>query len=223
MSHLNAPSTKLLGVQCLICSTPLRDAKSAELGIGPVCRKKWVDNDPTITNEKRQIANGLIYEATCCKRDDNIDRVIDIAEELHTLGFPKLAGRVRYRFIHLQLIAADDGWVSLYSPYRRGFPGDLRNCIASAHKRRVDDETTKKFDHFDFHPDAKRRLFFVLAKHFPGDLLYVDKGNDETATIKVPTLQEFRKQWVIGAELRGNLSIEEAKWYRDRIPEEKSP
>lgn len=41
MSYENAPQTKLLATDCAVCSRPLCDAKSVELGIGPECRKKY--------------------------------------------------------------------------------------------------------------------------------------------------------------------------------------
>jgi hypothetical protein len=212
MSHLNAPATRLLNVQCLICDTPLVDASSVEIGIGPVCRRKWYDAE--IGNKVREAANALVAEATWAKHNDDIDKVLETAEALQALGLPKLAGRVRFKFIHLQLVVGSDGWVSLYTPYRRGFPNDLRVLISDAQKRRVND-AKNKFDHWEIHPDAKRALFLCLAKHFAGDRCYVD--NNDTKTIIVPTLSEFEATYIVGAELRGNINREDAARYRALI------
>jgi hypothetical protein len=40
MSYENAPATEMLATHCAICSRPLLDAVSVEIGIGPVCRQR---------------------------------------------------------------------------------------------------------------------------------------------------------------------------------------
>lgn len=45
MSHENAPATQLVATRCCACRTPLVDANSVELGIGPICRRKTAKED----------------------------------------------------------------------------------------------------------------------------------------------------------------------------------
>jgi hypothetical protein len=41
VSYELAPSTALVATDCALCGHPLRDAVSVEIGVGPICRKKY--------------------------------------------------------------------------------------------------------------------------------------------------------------------------------------
>ena len=128
--HCGSPQAHLLNVECVVCSTPLSDAKSAELGIGPVCRKKWGYADEIPGGEPaRKRANALVYEACVAKRDGKVDRVLSIAEELQALGLGKLAQRIRERFVDIKLIDVEhDGqvWCDVFTPYKDGIGYGIR-------------------------------------------------------------------------------------------------
>jgi hypothetical protein len=61
MSYVNAPSTKMLATHCAICSRPLRDAQSVEVGIGPICRERVAAMDK-LSEDTRVAVNKFLYE-----------------------------------------------------------------------------------------------------------------------------------------------------------------
>lgn len=234
--HTHSPAAHLLGVQCIVCATPLSDAKSAELGIGPVCRKKWGYDDEIPGGEPaRKVANALVYEATCAKRDGNVERVLEISNELQALGLVKLANRIRDRFVDVRLTPVQiDGvkWLDVFTPYREQFPRILKALVPADMLKRVhvtgkDDDGDPlyvrgaghdrsiggKFDHWCVHNDAARLVMAALAVVFPNERATGIKG-----VFKVPALPVFVSIYVDEAEQHGQLTATQAEYIRKRLP-----
>lgn len=235
--HTHSPAAHLLGVQCIVCATPLSDAKSAELGIGPVCRKKWGYNDEIPGGEPaRQRANALVYEATCAKRDGNVERVLEISNELQALGLVKLANRIRDRFVDLRLTPVQiDGvtWYDVFTPYRENFPHTLKRLVPADDLKRVhctgkdedgdpifvrgaghDRSIGGKFDHWCVHSRAARLALAALAVVFPGQ-----RATGAQGVFQIPAVAVFRRVYVDEAVAKGTLSEAQAEYIRKRIPE----
>lgn len=62
MSHYtNAPACRILAIRCCACNTPLLDSVSAQLGIGPDCRKRLMGKGQGHSEEARTEANQIVY------------------------------------------------------------------------------------------------------------------------------------------------------------------
>lgn len=62
MSHYtNAPACRILAIRCCACNTPLLDSVSAQLGIGPDCRKRLMGKGQGHSEEARIEANQIVY------------------------------------------------------------------------------------------------------------------------------------------------------------------
>lgn len=46
--YTNAPATELVATRCAVCARELVDADSVETGVGPVCRKKYGYDSPSL-------------------------------------------------------------------------------------------------------------------------------------------------------------------------------
>jgi hypothetical protein len=121
MSYLNAPATGMLATYCACCSQPLLDAKSVELGIGPVCRKKH-GFDLDVPEEARLAANKLVHEIACLQDDPDVrGRVV----ALSLLGFAKLADRIAKRVGCVRIEAAP-GEYHVRAPYNEAHVAAMR-------------------------------------------------------------------------------------------------
>ena len=97
MTHENAKATILAATHCICCGRSLVDAVSVEMGIGPVCRGKYLPDDADVTHDQRKEANALVFKAAC-NDTSNADKLL-IADQVEALGFPKFAEIVRKRFL----------------------------------------------------------------------------------------------------------------------------
>ena len=120
MSHENAPATRLVATHCWACHRDLVDAKSVEVGMGPICRKKYgYDELSGLDNATRKAANALVYEAAAVHATAP-DRVIAIADELATLGLVKLPEKMRDNFIPIKLTTVPNAPVYRYQGRAKG-------------------------------------------------------------------------------------------------------
>ena len=205
MSYLNAKSTQLLASHCFVCGRALCDAKSVELGIGPVCRKKYTGGD--ISEEARTEANQLIYTASALYGEgataDDIEDVFKIADRLVFLGLPMLAERMAFRFVGIRLEVEEDvaeyRWnrntrseeltgregvvVNVFTPFDRDFSNDLKRTMN--YKRPIRDKA--RGFHWQVRRSDSRVLLGVLARHFAGRWAYGDKGVFQVPTEAVYT------------------------------------
>jgi hypothetical protein len=205
MSYLHDPSTSLLGVQCLICSTPLRDAKSVEIGIGPTCRRNWADTSG-IDEGDRQTANKLIHAAASAKRDGDTEAVIETAGQLAALGLTKLADRIYTQFVTVRLVGTGSA-TEVHTPYDPDFPRSLRRACRQA-VRRVDKPDTRKFSHFEVKDSSKRMLLLSLSTAYGGHRAYTTRKDaplGSGAVFVIPTVVEFREKYVDQALAGGHI------------------
>ena len=192
-SYLNDPATHMLNTQCIVCSTPLRDAKSVELGIGPVCRAKN-GFGKEIAAADRIVANRKIREAATAKYHDDIERVFELANDIEALGLDQLAQIIRLRFITVQLIDVDDGWFDLHTPYDGDFLGAMKAKVPWNQREAVRDPEKlnrngkPKFKHWRIAQGSKRALLGVLARFWPGTRAMGGKG-----VFVIPTEEQFDK------------------------------
>ena len=80
---------------CLICGLPLKDAKSQEVGIGPVCRRNthYAEEAKGLSDSLRQQGNVLIHQLSSQLSD--VPALKTTLSELAGLGFFKTADALR--------------------------------------------------------------------------------------------------------------------------------
>jgi len=169
MTYESAPATALLATQCCVCGRPLLDAKSVELGIGPICRKKHGYNIADISDEARTAANGLVHRIAA--NGSTLESLADIAALLE-LGFDKLAGKIEARMTSIT-IKADGGVLSVKAPY----DVDFVSAVKSIRGRRWNKETKT----WGVPASERRALWNALKAYYPGVLAIGPKGAFQVA------------------------------------------
>ncbi len=91
MSYEDAPSTRMLDIRCAICSRPLRDAISAEIGMGRICREKYGYDAEVgaLAEESRAAANAIIHRIAAARRARDV--LAEGIAQLRALGFSRVA------------------------------------------------------------------------------------------------------------------------------------
>jgi hypothetical protein len=62
-AYENQKETKILATNCCVCNKCLKDADSVELGIGPICRRRYTKSVPTPSADQLATALGLVQVA----------------------------------------------------------------------------------------------------------------------------------------------------------------
>jgi len=163
-----APATKILATHCACCRRPLLDAKSVECGVGPICRKKYLDLDG-LDEDTRKRANVLVYE---CAATDDPEVLMGNIAELSLLGCDTIATKLADRCGAVSVTqAADDALV-----VRSGYSADFVNATRGLPGRRwIKEEKTTCF-----HSAAWGKLSAALADCYSGLLRF--EGADGIAT-----------------------------------------
>ena len=206
MSYLSNPNTQRLATRCCLCGRSLVDAKSVEIGIGPICRAKHLYNDE-VTEEQRTTVNKLIHKAgVLCENRTEAKRsgksaaemlaigsaILDISDQIEAVGLAGVARKVRSRFIgiHLDVVkdAPEYGWDrQKRREYATGHTHDiivLRSPYSPAfndtRKRmglRARPVRTKEDGfHWEFPIASKRSLDELIRRVFAGELAVGPKG-----------------------------------------------
>lgn len=121
-AYENAPATKMLATNCVVCGRALVDAISVEMGIGPECRKEY---DGGITDEVRTQANKIVHDAAMAAGIGRIEEVMAAADQVEALGLAILAKKMRRRFKNAERLAEIEieelpsGMYRVVTPYRR--------------------------------------------------------------------------------------------------------
>jgi Family of unknown function (DUF6011) len=182
MSYQDAPATKIMATHCACCGKPLLDAKSVEIGIGPVCRKKY-GYGADVPEDARKAANVLIHALAAAVGAGAVGLdVLKQTKELYALGFPKIADIFLHRGVGITIEAGEYEGTLRYAvrtPYEPAFnqaswmPGRFgkKLPVALSHSKR-------KVFHwlFPHTPEAKRRIFKALLACFPGALAFGPQG-----------------------------------------------
>lgn len=168
MGYEDAPATRMLATDCLLCGRPLVDALSVETGIGPICREKagYLLGAP---EEQRRAANALIHQAALGQVP-----IAFAVTSLEGLGFGKLAATVAERFAVVKIAELEDGRrLAVDTPYRPEVVSAMREIPG----RRWDGEAKVN----TFPASCRRAVWELLLRHFPGALGMGPKGLFEIA------------------------------------------
>jgi hypothetical protein len=164
MSYENAPATRMVATHCAVCSRPLVDAKSVELGIGPTCREKY-GFDMDVSESDRRAINMYVHGIAIGRYQNQT--LVDVLAELRNYGFVELAriiGENRRKF----LIEEKDGRIAVTGPMK---PEAIREW------QRIPGRAFDiKLGRFTVPVTAKRALWEILRRHFAGMLGMGPKG-----------------------------------------------
>lgn len=158
MTYENAPGTKLLATNCACCRRPLLDARSAEIGMGPVCRKRH-GYDEVVSEEARERGNVIINQVA---RAPESPENVALLAELALLGFSRLVDVLTDALAVVKVTASSADLLAVRTPYDERFVAGVRSI-----RGRRWDGTLKVWTV----PAAERpALWAVLRRCFPGAL-----------------------------------------------------
>lgn len=150
MSYESAPSTAFIATHCACCSRPLRDAKSVEIGIGPVCRERYGFDDfgqPNFDQALRDLSAAELASADQSHlarmreaiSDQDARKAANLAIHhiaakpidlevpalvamVRSLGFVRLAQKLAVACCDAQIVITEDGdRIACRSPYSPRF------------------------------------------------------------------------------------------------------
>ncbi len=164
-AYENAPATAMLATHCAVCSRPLLDATSVELGIGPECRKKHGFGIEA-PDEARAEANKIVHWIAVHQDSGEVrERIV----RLHGLGFAKLAERIAER-VGCVRIEVEGDFVHVRAPYDEAHVERMRRVPGRRFVRNGKDV-------YDRVPVAsKRALWGALVASFAGRLGISPRG-----------------------------------------------
>lgn len=163
MSYETAPATELVATHCCACGKPLVDAKSVEMGIGPVCRKKHGFDMPVAESVRKQ-ANALVYQIAAAPQGlECLQKIAQVRE----LGFEVLADRLESRVATVRVMVVE-GRVRIVTPYNADFVAGIKKI-----KGRKWHKAEKVWS---FPLQARAALWSVLQGTFDGALAIGPKG-----------------------------------------------
>lgn len=195
MGYENAKSTKLLASNCCVCARALRDAKSVELGIGPVCRSRY-GHDLDVSEVARAQANVLVY-TIAATQEMSADQYVTLL----SLGFSVLANKLKDRLLESagQVTVTTEGtrWLIVDAPY---------NADALPAWRRIGTwESATKTRRVAVSNKAK--LWALLQEFHNGCELVSAKGTTVIGTNKLPQAAEEEDP---GNQAEAQMAAEEA-------------
>lgn len=180
MSYENLNSTKVLARRCCVCGKALRDAVSAELGIGPDCRKNHGYNVEVPEGVRKQ-ANQLIFLVADKQR--GLD-VVEAVRQLRNLGFTVLAERIATRLFGLHIVE-EDGVFKVTTPYTEAGVKAFRS-IPAKYRTWNREEGVNVISG----PHAKAWVWHALKLGFPGShgigpqgVFRIPGGADESVSV----------------------------------------
>ena len=193
--YTDALATKMLATHCIACGKALVDARSVSLGIGPCCRK-GIKGD--IDETTRTTANKYIFDASIAAQEGFVERVMECVDLIDSLGFTKLALKVRKRFKRFNEIHEHHGKADIIieikgemlcvkTPYRRGRSNEFIKAWRKIPGRRFRDG-------HNYIPHAqKAALWTLLREYFPGK-----SGIGPRGVFRVPKPELEMKQSELG-------------------------
>ena len=182
-NYLNAPATRLLATNCIVCGRALVDAISVSLGIGPECRDG--ENDG-ISEETRVAANKLVFEASLAASAGEIYKVHEFADAIRALGLENLAEKVGRRFVNalnnaeIEITVNGDSLI-VKTPYRRGDAEAFKNAWREIPGRRWNRDLNAN----QIPAYQKAALWRLLQKFFSGKY-----GRGPKGIFRVPNVTE---------------------------------
>jgi len=208
--HVKDKATWLLATHCCICSTPLRDAKSVEMGIGPICRKRYAKADVETTPEMlqkalgalvmsgldsvvvdavlerkgdaRTVCNWLVYFASAHYTDK--PKVLSVTPIIRLLGYTTLADKLEKDRSRVILTNTPDGWVEVECPRNEMLARGASRLGAQMRRH----PSSGRFKCWAFPADQKPSLALLLGVAYPNEYCFVD---GTTFVIDAATWQTF--------------------------------
>jgi hypothetical protein len=111
----------MVATNCAVCHLPLLDAKSVELGIGPICRKKFgfdMDCKPKVREEANQIVHDIAVDPYHAEHLVRITR-------LKQLGFIALAEKILAHVLAVT-VSVNGDFIAVNSKYNPDFVDKMR-------------------------------------------------------------------------------------------------
>ena len=93
MGYEDSPQCEMLASRCAFCARQLVDAQSVEVGIGPICRNKYMVADE-VTEQARVEGNKLIHTIAVHQKGPE---VVEAIKQLVALGFKQVVERIEKR------------------------------------------------------------------------------------------------------------------------------
>jgi len=169
MGYENAPATKMLATHCACCGKDLLDAKSVEIGMGPVCRKKHGYN-VQVSEDARKQANVLIYQIALERSQGAVTlSALVAAAQLDALGFTALSALLIKRLADVRLVETN-GEIAIFAPYNDNAVSAFRMLPG----RKWDKDA--KCNRIPATAQAKTALLGILRTYYPGMLAIGSKG-----------------------------------------------
>jgi hypothetical protein len=166
MSYENAPATLLLATHCAACGRPLLDAASVTAGMGPDCRKKYLDVAP-LDEETRQLANARVYEIAIAVQHGDFAAIAAGIVNLRILNCIVLADRLEEQSAAVRIEETPYG-LAVHFRYDERAVAEIRNVPG----RRWD--PAKKV--WTVPLRARPQLWEMVQRCFPGTLGVSSKG-----------------------------------------------
>ena len=209
MTHELAAATRVLATTCCVCGRDLCDAKSVELGIGPVCRKRYFrDADIPLTSQgwekalgvlvqsglpmhivdsvlarrpnTRKAANVVVYWASA--NHTSRDIVLACAGIVRYLGFTTLADKLERDRSDIRF-ETDGARINIFTKRHDGFNRGLRRLGA-----RMVRHERGRFKCWAVPSSSKDKLIVLAGVHFGGLKCFADEG---IFTIEPKTWADF--------------------------------
>ena len=186
MNHLDAPATKMVDVRCCCCHTPLVDAVSVNLGIGPDCRAKH-GFDVAVDEAARSEANKLVHMIAEVRLGNEVEAAVERVAEL---GFTTLAARISERLTKATKnadrikIEVEGDRLALTTPYRRGRADEFKSAMRAVPGRRWDGKRGLNV----MPASSKRAVWNLLCEFFPGCY-----GTGPKGVFEIPKAAELPK------------------------------
>lgn len=199
MSYESSPSAALVATHCACCARPLADAVSAEIGMGPSCRKKhgyaaaqgeanWPAVVALVTphltalalpddwqGDQRRAANLLVHRVAV--HQDGA-AAMAACDAIRALGFTTLASRVSARMATVEL-REEDGGPRMSGPHLV-IDAPYNEAILAIPGRRWDNEAHVHRVHLPAEPArlklVKACIMRALTNAFPGAVVQGPKG-----------------------------------------------
>jgi len=205
--YMRAKATRILATHCCICCRELVDAKSVEVGIGPVCRKRYGDPDIETTDDMlrqalgalvvsklpdkvvdecmrhkgdaRKVCNILVYHASA--NYDDKEFVLSVSPVVRLLGYTKLADKLENTRSTVKLVNTDDGFVHVFAPKNDNLTWGYRKMGA-----RIIRHDSGRFKCWAVPATMKPSLALLLGYGFGGEHCHVvPVGGGEAETYKI--------------------------------------
>jgi len=196
MGYEQAKVAKLAASNCICCGRTLLDAVSVELGIGPVCRDKYLPADLGASEAQRTEANKLVAIAALDSTANA--QKLELADQVSALGFPLFADIVRKRFTKKTIVITatemkfhgEEVFPVLivqtpFGPATSKFNYQLKNCVPWKDRKALwaflDKPTKAKKSIWKgwavkSTPKIKRDIYEALKSCFPGEKVLGPKG-----------------------------------------------